>query len=549
MSRKSWMEIGLMIAQVRQYKAIAQDVEQNQNTSNTTTTPGCETQEAARSDVEKRSSKSREEEQQREHHKAERLGETWAPNDPHNPQNWSYTRKWIYTIIVCMTNFITSGAASFDTEVVPQAMQTYNLHGTPGEQVALLATTLYMVMFGLGTPIAAPLSETFGRNPVYIFGLLGMVCFSLGSAAAPNVQTWIICRAFMGFFGSPPNVTFGGTSADMWSPKERTYIFPILSSFVFLGPFVAPTVADLIATSPLVDWHWTSWLTAIVAGSLAATIAVFVPETYSPVLLAYRAKCGRRSGGHGKGSVESGKVSSLFTKLRKSMLTPWTLLATEPMLTLFTLYLFIIYSVLFGLLPGFTYIFGANGYYGFSQTGVGLCFLAMDVGFLAALPIVAWVYPRYLRRLKEGGGKVVPEERLWYAIIGGPLLPISIFWLAWTPPSGLSFWCPLVASGVFGLASLTIFISIFQYTVDTYESVCASALVGMTISRYIVGAMMIHAAIPMIQHMGVPKALTVWGALAAVMAPVPLLFYWKGHIFRAMSTRATDMGAWSAANN
>lgn len=42
-------------------------------------------------------------------------------------------------------------------------MQTYNLHVTSGEQVALLATTLYMVMFGLGTPIAAPLSETFGR--------------------------------------------------------------------------------------------------------------------------------------------------------------------------------------------------------------------------------------------------------------------------------------------------------------------------------------------------------------------------------------------------
>lgn len=56
-------------------------------------------------------------------------------------------------------------------------------------------------------------------------------------------------------------------------------------------------------------------------------------------------------------------------------------------------------------------------------------------------------------------------------------------------------------------------------------------------------AMMVNAAIPMIQHMGLPKALTVLGALAAVMAPVPLLFYWKGHVFRAMSKRATDVGA------
>lgn len=64
---------------------------------------------------------------------------------------------------------------------------------------------------------------------------------------------------------------------------------------------------------------------------------------------------------------------------------------------------------------------------------------------------------------------------------------MSIFWLAWTPPTGVSFWCPLVASGIFGFASLTIFISIYQYTIDAYERGCASALVGMTISRYVVG--------------------------------------------------------------
>lgn len=56
---------------------------------------------------------------------------------------------------------------------------------------------------------------------------------------------------------------------------------------------------------------------------------------------------------------------------------------------------------------------------------------------------------------------------------------------------------------------------------------------------------MVHAAIPMIQNIGLPQALTVWGALAAVMAPVPLLFYWKGHVFRAMSKEATDIAEYN----
>jgi hypothetical protein len=97
-------------------------------------------------------------------------------DDPTNPQNWSKGKKWIITSIILMTILLVSGASAIDAEIVPQASAYFDV--TP--EVALLGTALYMIALGLGTLIAAPFSETVGRNPVYI------ICTTLHSSSEPK---------------------------------------------------------------------------------------------------------------------------------------------------------------------------------------------------------------------------------------------------------------------------------------------------------------------------------------------------------------------------
>lgn len=87
---------------------------------------------------------------------------------------------------------------------------------------------------------------------------------------------------------------------------------------------------------------------------------------------------------------------------------------------------------------------------------------------------------------KEGKHKVVPEERLDHAIFGAPILPISIFWIGWSSWSSVSIWSPLAGSVAFGFAVMQLYISCYQYIIDSYEIFAASALVGMTLTRYCV---------------------------------------------------------------
>lgn len=98
--------------------------------------------------------------------------------------------------------------------------------------------------------------------------------------------------------------------------------------------------------------------------------------------------------------------------------------------------------------------------------------------------------------------------------------------MGWTAYPSISVWAPILSCIPSGFAILAIFISTYQYLIDAYEMHAASALVGVTFVRYIVAAGMIPVSIPFYKNLGVHWTLTVLGAISAVLAPVPFIF-WK----------------------
>jgi hypothetical protein len=141
---------------------------------------------------------------------------------------------------------------------------------------------------------------------------------------------------------------------------------------------------------------------------------------------------------------------------------------------------------------------------------------------------------------KNGGTRLAPEQRLIFAMIGAPFLPIGLFWMGWTAYPSLSPWPALVASVPIGFAIMGIFISTYQYLIDTFEAHAASALVGATFVRYVVAGAMVEVSIPMYQNLGVHWTLTVLAAFSLVMTPVPFIFFKYGSKIRKYSRHATD---------
>ncbi len=70
------------------------------------------------------------------------------------------------------------------------------------QEVALLGLTLYTLGIALGPTVSAPLSEMFGRRPVYLITLVFLLAFTAGAGCAQNIQTLLICRFLAGTGGS-----------------------------------------------------------------------------------------------------------------------------------------------------------------------------------------------------------------------------------------------------------------------------------------------------------------------------------------------------------
>lgn len=116
-----------------------------------------------------------------------------------DPLSWHAGKKWLCTtIIVAMTTTI-SLCSSIHTAVVADVAQSFNCSRT----VATLGVSTFLVGFAIGPLIFGPLSEVWGRNPIYRVVLLLFVAFTVGCALAPNMASLLVFRFFCGFFGSP----------------------------------------------------------------------------------------------------------------------------------------------------------------------------------------------------------------------------------------------------------------------------------------------------------------------------------------------------------
>lgn len=110
-------------------------------------------------------------------------------------------------------------------------------------------------------------------------------------------------------------------------------------------------------------------------------------------------------------------------------------------------------------------------------------------GVIACIAGFVYYNPKYSKLIDQYHPKPVPpEHRLPMCTLGGILFAISFFWFGWTSYPSISFWSPALAGGFVGIALTFTFLSLYNYMIDTYLAVAASALAANTVCRSLFGA-------------------------------------------------------------
>jgi multidrug resistance protein len=114
--------------------------------------------------------------------------------------------------------------------------------------------------------LLAPLSEYFGRNPVYFCSWFILFIFQLPLALAPNIATVIVCRLIQGFGGSAPLTNTGGTVSDVWERNSSGPAMSIYGLSSTFGPPIALVISGYIAQE--MGWRWLFWVYMAIFGGV-----------------------------------------------------------------------------------------------------------------------------------------------------------------------------------------------------------------------------------------------------------------------------------------
>ncbi|GMG56248.1 unnamed protein product [Ambrosiozyma monospora] len=208
----------------------------------------------------------------------------FTDDDKEDPRNWAPARKWFITMLLGLICFCVAFNSAVVTGDIAGPMKTFNV----SEEVIILTVTLFVLGFGFGPLLFAPLSEEVGRKPIYVTTLFVAVIFIIPCADAKNIGTLLVCRLIDGLAFSAPMCLIGGNLADMFLASQRGVAMTVFSAAPFLGPVIGPLVGGYIGDN--VGWRWIYWVMLIFNGVIYALTVLFVPETSHTIILKKRAK-------------------------------------------------------------------------------------------------------------------------------------------------------------------------------------------------------------------------------------------------------------------
>ncbi|KAJ5289088.1 MFS general substrate transporter [Penicillium angulare] len=425
-------------------------------------------------------------------------------------RQWSKKYKLFVSFCAIFSYFFITFATSVYIASVPGIMMEFRI----SETLALTPITFYAIGFVIGPMCTAALSEEFGRQYIYKISLLLHVVFTCVAGSAQEFRTIAVARGICGIVGSPSVTVFSGLLNDLWKmPEDRIggLLFAVYGIFGAVASEVGPTAGEAIVRDR--DWRWTFWLTAMLVGACFLAL-VTVPETYGPEIRRKKLNLPRRNLLH--------CIGPAFSRPFQLLIMEPIIFPTAAIVTMGQVVVFVFYAA---------YPVVLEEVYGFSSYQVGLAFTPLLIGSLFALPIISMVMKR-----RDKNSNPQPEDSLPAATIAGILLPISLFWLAWTAREGIHWICPLIAGAFYGLAFALSQLVYPLYKNEVYGAELGASSFAVDVAmRYTFSSVFPLFTVQMVNRIGFNWTISLCAFVLLALAPVPVVLQKYGPTLRARS--------------
>ncbi|GAB0134609.1 hypothetical protein EsDP_00002974 [Epichloe bromicola] len=449
-------------------------------------------------------------------------------NDPENPMDWPlWYRCWCIFCVSFATWVATLYSTSY-TSSTPGLINDFDSSTT----IVTLGMTTYLLGLAAGTLVVAPLSELYGRQPVYIVCLVLWAVLIVPCGLAQSLTTIIVVRFFGAFFGAVMISNAPGTVVDVSNPDYLARSISLFSVAPLNGPVTGPIIGGFVFQ--YLGWRWADWIVLLMAG-LAIALMLTVKETYAPKILQRKAARMRKQMDDARYWCQYDQRVSTLRLLKVNLSRPFMLFATEPILWFMNFWISMVYGILYLCFVAYPVVFSQHR--GWGPGTSGLAFSGIGIGVLAGI----FAEPLFRRIINAQAkdpetGKPYPEAQASIMAIGAILTAFGQLGFSWTCLPRSIHWAVPVAFGIpFGCGNTISFVYGCNYLAGAYSIYAASALAGNAVVRSIFGGTLPLAGPEMYATLTPRWAGTLLGLLEVAIIAIPFVFWRYGGRIRAKS--------------
>ncbi|WP_234418459.1 multidrug effflux MFS transporter [Dongshaea marina] len=309
---------------------------------------------------------------------------------------------------------------------------------TPGLTKSLIS--VYLLSFGLFQLISGPLTDSFGRKKLMLFGMLSFAISTYGITMINSIESFMILRALQGISISICGVASRAIIPDIFSGHQYKKMMNYMTITWSIGPVIAPYLGGYLQ-------HYFGWKSAFYFLSAYASVAFLL------ILFVYRETLAHKH----EFSIKN-VVGNYFLIIQSSS---FTLRAVSMAL---------LYSVMLSF--SIIGVFIVESSWGYSPVTFGKLALLMGVAWMLGNMTNRFTLHlgRTQHNLKLGGAMVISAASALLLATTMDLASDKLFWL------GLFMFIPIYFSGM-------VFPNFFGESVAPFKKVAGSAgaLVGASI--------------------------------------------------------------------
>ena len=180
---------------------------------------------------------------------------------------------WALAILLACLGML--GPFSIDTYLPAFTGIAQAIGASPVEMQQTLSA--YLFGFAIMNLFHGALSDSFGRRPVVLAGLVVFTLASIGCALSQHIGALVFFRALQGMSAGAGIVVSRAVIRDMFPPADAQRVMSQVTIYFGVAPAVAPMIGGFLFVH--VGWHSIFWLLTGVGALLFALNWKLLPET------------------------------------------------------------------------------------------------------------------------------------------------------------------------------------------------------------------------------------------------------------------------------